>query len=334
MKPNTYSALLGFSLMLAAGTASAAALTGAGATFPQPLYTQWAQSYQTATQNQVNYQGIGSSGGVKQIVAGTVDFGATDDPLSKAEQDKQGLVQFPAVVGGVVPIVNIEGVAPGRLRLTGAVLADIYLGKINQWNDAAITKLNPGVKLPASQIIRVVRADGSGTTFNFTHYLNQVSGAWRSVGASKSPKWPVQEAAGKGNAGVAQYVGRLKNSIGYVEYAFAKQNKLAHTQLQNKAGKFVQPSQATFAAAAQVNWQSAPGYNLVLTNQAGANAWPITAATFILLPVNGKPGQNAEVIKFFDWAFKNGNNAAKKLDYVPLPAATKTQVRNTWKNMK
>lgn len=333
MKLKFSAALLGLSLALT-GTAHAASLTGAGATFPQPLYTQWAQSYQTATGNQVNYQGIGSSGGVKQIVAATVDFGATDDPLSQAEQDKNNLVQFPAVIGGVVPIVNIDGVAPGKLRLTGAVLADIYLGKINQWNDAAITRLNPGVKLPATQIIRVVRADGSGTTFNFTHYLNQVSGNWSSVGASKSPKWPVQEAAGKGNAGVAQYVGRLKNSIGYVEYAFAKQNKLAHTQLQNKAGKFVQPSQATFAAAAQVNWQSAPGYNLVLTNQSHADAWPITAATFILLPKSGKPGQNAEVIKFFDWAFKNGDAAAKKLDYVPLPADTKNQVRNTWKNMR
>lgn len=320
------------------GGLMAATVTGAGASFPQPVYAQWAQAYQKATGNQINYQSIGSSGGVKQITAKTVDFGATDAPLTKAEQDKQGLVQFPTVIGGVVPVVNIDGVAPGQMKLTGAVLADIYLGKITQWNDAAIAKLNPGMKLPATKITTVFRADGSGTTFNFTHYLNQVSAEWQSkVGSANSVKWPTASTgvAGKGNEGVSSYVNRVKNSIGYVEYAYAKQNKMAHTQLQNKAGRFVQPNQASFAAAANTDWKKAPGYHLIITNQGGANAWPIAAATFILVqknPANKEATQ--EALKFFDWAFKNSNAAATRLDYVPLPEATKNMVRQTWKEVK
>ena len=325
-------------LGLLSGSLMAATVTGAGASFPQPVYAQWAQAYQKATGNQINYQSIGSSGGVKQITSKTVDFGATDAPLTKAELDKQGLVQFPTVIGGVVPIVNVDGIAPGQMKLTGTVLADFYLGKITQWDDAAIARLNPGLKLPAAKITTVFRADGSGTTFNFTHYLNQVSGDWKSkVGSANSVKWPTAATgvAGKGNEGVASYVSRVKNAIGYVEYAYAKQNKLAHTQLQNKAGRFVQPNQASFAAAANTDWKNAPGYYLVITNQGNANAWPIAAATFILVQKNpaNKAGTQ-EALKFFDWAYKNGNAAATRLDYVPLPEATKNQVRQTWKEVQ
>ena len=333
----TTSTVLGLTLLAASGSLMAASITGAGASFPQPVYAQWAQAYQAATGNQVNYQSIGSSGGVKQIKAKTVDFGATDAPLTQAELTQAGLVQFPTVIGGVVPIVNVAGVTPGKMRLTGPVLADIYLGKITQWNDAAIAKLNPGMSLPAEKIVTVFRADGSGTTFNFTHYLGQVSPAWNSqVGAANSVKWPTAGSgvAGKGNEGVASYVRRVKNAIGYVEYAYAKQNKLAHTQMQNKAGQFVQPSQQSFAAAANTDWKNAPGYHLILTNQGGAKAWPIAAATFILVPKNpADKAKSQEVLKFFDWAYKNGNAAAGKLDYVALPEATKNMVRQTWKQV-
>ena len=322
-------------LGLLSGSLMAATVTGAGASFPQPVYAQWAQAYQKATGNQINYQSIGSSGGVKQITSKTVDFGATDAPLTKAELDKQGLVQFPTVIGGVVPIVNVDGIAPGQMKLTGTVLADIYLGKITQWDDAAIARLNPGLKLPAAKITTVFRADGSGTTFNFTHYLNQVSGEWKSkVGSANSVKWPTAATgvAGKGNEGVASYVSRVKNAIGYVEYAYAKQNNMSHVALQNKAGNFVQPSQESFAAAADADWKNAPGFQLILTNQGTDQAWPIAAATFILVHKKADDAAKAKaVLSFFDWAYKNGDDAATKLDYVPLPASVKDLIREEWK---
>ncbi|WP_037587239.1 phosphate ABC transporter substrate-binding protein PstS [Stenoxybacter acetivorans] len=325
-------------LCAVSGSLLAANITGAGASFPQPVYAQWAQAYQKATGNQVNYQSIGSSGGVKQITAKTVDFGATDAPLTQDQLQKEGLIQFPTVVGGVVPIVNIDGVAAGKMKLNGTVLADIYLGKITQWDDASIAALNPGLKLPSAKIVTVYRADGSGTTFNFTHYLSQVSAEWKNkAGVANTVKWPTANSgvAGKGNEGVASYVRRVNNSIGYVEYAYAKQNSLAYTQLQNKAGKFIQPSQASFAAAADTDWKNASGYHLILTNQGGANAWPIAAATFILVHKNPADStRSQEVLKFFEWAFTQGDAAASKLDYVPLPAATKSLIRQTWREVK
>ncbi|MDO5687626.1 MAG: phosphate ABC transporter substrate-binding protein PstS [Neisseria sp.] len=320
-------------------TPNAQTVTGAGASFPQPIYAQWAQAYQQSTGNQINYQSIGSSGGIKQIIAKTVDFGATDAPLSKENLDKDGLIQFPTVVGGVVPVVNVDGVAPGQLKLSGTVLADIYLGKIKKWNDPAITALNEGVSLPDAAITTVFRSDGSGTSFNFTNYLSQVSPEWeKTVGAANSVKWPTATdgtgAAGKGNEGVSATVGKVKNSIGYVEYAYAKQNNMSHTALMNKAGNVVQPSQESFAAAADTDWQSAPGYQLVLTNQGSDQAWPIASATFIV--VHTKP-DNPERVKaalaFFDWAYKNGDEAAAKLDYVPLTDNTKQLMRDSWKQV-
>ncbi len=320
-----------------AASAEVMKVTGAGASFPQPIYAQWAQAFQTETQGQVNYQSIGSSGGVKQIIAKTVDFGATDAPLDIEELNKEGLIQFPTVIGGVVPVVNIDGVKPGELNLTGDVLANIYLGKITKWNDAAIKALNPSVNLPDAAITTVFRSDGSGTSFNFTNYLSQVSPDWeKSVGAANSVKWPTSStgAAGKGNEGVATYVNRVKNSIGYVEYAYAKQNSMSHTSLTNKAGKVVQPSQETFAAAADADWANAPGFKLILTNQAQENAWPIAAATFIL--VHKQPqdaAQTKAALSFFDWAYTKGDDAASKLDYVPLPESTKNIIRESWKQV-
>ncbi len=322
-------------------TASAAAadpvsrdITGAGASFPQPIYVQWAQAFQSATGGRVNYQSIGSSGGVKQITAKTVQFGASDSPLSAEELDKQGLVQFPTVIGGVVPVVNVEGVRPGELKLTGELLAEIYLGTVTKWNDTKITALNPGLQLPDAPITTVFRSDGSGTSFIFTTYLSQVSPKWKdSVGAANTVKWPTASsgAAGKGNEGVAAYVGRVKNAIGYVEYAYAKQNQMAHVQMQNQAGKFVQPSQESFAAAADVDWQSIPGFSLVLTNQPGEQAWPLAAATFILVHKQTEhPEQTQAVLRFFDWAYQNGDAAAAGLDYVPLPDNVKALVRQEW----
>ncbi len=312
-------------------------VTGAGASFPQPIYAQWAQEFQAKTQGQINYQSIGSSGGVKQIIAKTVDFGATDAPLDKEELDKEGLIQFPMVIGGVVPIVNIDGIKPGELNLTGEILANIYLGKIKNWNDAAIKALNPNLQLPDAPITTVFRSDGSGTSFNFTNYLSKVSPDWeKTVGAANSVKWPTADSgtAGKGNEGVATYVNRVKNSIGYVEYAYAKQNNMSHTSLVNKAGKVVQPSQETFAAAANADWATAPGFKLILTNQDDENAWPIAAATFILLhkqPAN--PNQAKAALSFFDWAYKTGDDAATKLDYVPLPESAKNIIRESWKQV-
>lgn len=326
----------------ASGTTAAApvekGITGAGGTFPQPIYTQWAQDYSQATGSQVNYQGIGSSGGIKQIIAKTVDFGASDAPMSKEDLDKNGLIQFPTVIGGVVPVVNIDGIEPGKLKLTGDVLAKIYLGEITKWNDAQLTKLNPDLKLPDAPITTVFRSDGSGTSFVFTTYLSQTSGAWKDkVGAGTTVQWPTAKtgAAGKGNSGVATYVNRVKNAIGYVEYAYAKQNNMAYTQLQNQAGNFVAPTPETFAAAADTDWSKAPGFNLVLTNQGGAQAWPIASATFILLHKQADDAAKTKaVLSFFDWAFKEGDTSAGKLDYVSLPANVKDLIRQEWKQIK
>ena len=309
-------------------------ITGAGASFPQPIYAKWAGQFKSTTGGQVNYQSIGSSGGIKQIQANTVDFGASDAPLSKEELDKSGLIQFPTVIGGVVPVVNIDGVQPGQLKLDGTTLANIYLGKITKWNDAAITALNPGVTLPDAPITTIFRSDGSGTTFNFTSYLGAVSPEWKAgPGVDKSIKLPTAAtgAGGKGNEGVASNVTRAKNSIGYVEYAYAKQNNMAHTQLKNAAGNFVQPSAESFAAAGNADWKNTPGFNIVLTNQADANAWPISAATFILVHKNPTNPENVKnTLKFFDWAYTGGDEAAKSLDFVPFSAESKAIFRASW----
>ncbi|OPH34861.1 phosphate ABC transporter substrate-binding protein PstS [Moraxella atlantae] len=329
--------LAGVLLAAVGGQSMAATVTGAGATFPQPVYSKWASEYQRATGNQVNYQGIGSSGGIKQIQAKTVDFGATDAPMTPAQLNASNLIQFPAVIGGVVPVVNIAGVAPGQLKLTGPILADIYLGKITQWDDARIKAINPGVNLPAAKITTVNRSDGSGTTHVFTTYLSQVSSDWKSsVGADKTVKWPNANSSvgGKGNEGVSSNVQRVANSIGYVEYAYAKQNRLAHTQLQNRAGRFIQPDDSTFAAAGNINWARYPGFAVSITNMPAANAWPISTATYILVPRTGGGAKTQEAIKFFDWAFNNGDNLARSLDYVPLPEATKIAVRNEWRKIR
>lgn len=323
----------GLALVMASGTAAQAAdLTGAGASFPYPIYAKWAAQYQQATGNRVNYQSIGSGGGQQQIIARTVDFGASDDPMKPAELEKNALVQFPAVIGGTVPVVNVQGVKAGALKLTGPVLADIFLGKIRTWNDPAIAQLNPDLKLPAKSIVVVHRSDGSGTTFGWTHYLSQVSDAWKSqVGEGKAVKWPTGQ-GGKGNEGVAAYVRQLANSIGYVEYAYAHQNKLAWAQLKNEAGSFVQPSQKAFAAAAaHANWDSVPGMGVILTNEPGADSWPVTSATFILIPRKVPDASRAhEVLKFFDWAWSKGGDMARELDYVPLPEAVTSKIHAVW----
>uniref|UniRef100_UPI0033401418 phosphate ABC transporter substrate-binding protein PstS n=1 Tax=Castellaniella defragrans TaxID=75697 RepID=UPI0033401418 len=322
----------GLALVAAAAAAQAADLTGAGASFPFPIYAKWATRYHAETGHRVNYQSIGSGGGQQQIIAKTVDFGATDDPMKPDALKDNGLVQFPAVIGGTVPVVNIAGVAPGQLKLTGPILADIFLGKIRKWDDPAIARLNADVQLPSKDIVVVHRSDGSGTTFGWTNYLSQVSPEWHDkVGQGKAVKWPTGQ-GGKGNEGVAAYVRQLANSIGYVEYAYAKQNKLAWTQLQNREGQFVQPSQPAFAAAAaHADWDSAPGMGVILNNEAGADSWPVTAATFIL--VHGRQADAArahEVLAFFDWAYREGADMARELDYVPLPDAVTAKVREVW----
>ncbi|HEX7386859.1 MAG TPA: phosphate ABC transporter substrate-binding protein PstS [Castellaniella sp.] len=320
-------------LVMATGFAAQAAdLTGAGASFPYPIYAKWAAQYEKATGNRINYQSIGSGGGQQQIIARTVDFGASDDPMKPEELEKNALVQFPAVIGGTVPVVNIPGVQPGALKLTGPVLADIFLGKIRMWNDPAIVQLNPDLKLPAKGIVVVHRSDGSGTTFGWTHYLAQVSETWKDkVGEGKAVKWPTGQ-GGKGNEGVAAYVRQLANSIGYVEYAYAHQNKLAWTQLQNQAGSFVQPAQKAFeAAASHADWNSVPGMGVILTNEPGADSWPVTSATFILIPRKVPDAQRAlAVLKFFDWAWKDGGKMASELDYVPLPDSVTAKIRSIW----
>jgi phosphate transport system substrate-binding protein len=311
----------------------AADITGAGATFPYPIYAKWADAYKNSTGVGLNYQSIGSGGGIKQIRSKTVDFGASDAPLKPAELEKDGLVQFPAIMGGVVPVVNLEGIKPGELKLTGQVLADIFLGKVSKWNDPAIGNLNAGAKLPATDITVVHRADGSGTTFLFTDYLSKVSPDWKAkVGSSTAVSWPAG-IGGKGNEGVAAQVQRLKGSIGYVEYAYAKQNKMSHAQLKNKNGNFVQPNEKAFqAAAAGADWKNAAGFYEILTDEPGADSWPITGASFILMHKSQVNGQRAmEVLKFFDWSFKNGAKMASDLDYVAIPPAVVSLIQDMWK---
>ncbi|HTN65627.1 MAG TPA: phosphate ABC transporter substrate-binding protein PstS [Burkholderiaceae bacterium] len=314
-------------------SAHAADITGAGATFPYPIYAKWAEAYKKASNVGLNYQSIGSGGGIKQIKAKTVDFGASDMPLKAEELKAEGLIQFPAIMGGVVPIVNLEGVAPGQLKLTGDVLAGIYLGKITKWNAQEIASLNPGVKLSGADITVVHRADGSGTSFVFTEYLSKVNADFKStVGAGTAVKWPVG-VGGKGNEGVAANVQRIKNSIGYVEYAYAKKNKIAHTQLKNRDGQLVQPDEDSFkAAAAGADWAKTPGFGLVLTDQPGKGSWPMTSASFILMhKVQADAAKAKEVLKFFDWAYKNGGAMASELDYVAMPDAVVKLVQDAWK---
>ncbi|MGN8157298.1 phosphate ABC transporter substrate-binding protein PstS [Salinisphaera sp. RV14] len=316
------------------GSAGAAVkqINGAGATFPYPVYSKWAQAYQKETGVQLNYQAIGSGGGIKQIEAKTVDFGASDAPLKKNELDKHGLLQFPMVMGGVVPVVHLKGIQPGKLRLDGKTLARIYAGKITKWNDPAIKQLNPNLNLPDTDITVVHRSDGSGTTWNFTSYLTKVSDIWANgPGHAKAVSWPTG-VGGKGNQGVASYVNRIKNSIGYVEYAYALQNKMTYVSLENKAGNFVQPTAANFqAAAANADWANAPGFYVVLTDQPGAKSWPITAATYILMYKHPKDPKTAQaVLKFFDWSYKNGDRMAEKLDYVPMPDSAVKLVQDKW----
>jgi phosphate transport system substrate-binding protein len=308
-------------------------ITGAGATFPYPIYAKWAEDYKKSGGANMNYQSIGSGGGIRQIQAKTVDFGASDMPLTKEALDKDGLVQFPAIIGGVVPVVNIEGIKPGELKLTGTLLADIFLGKIKTWNDAAITGLNPTLKLPADPITVVRRSDGSGTTFLFVDYLAKVSPEWKTkVGVGSAVAWP-EGVGGKGNEGVSAYVQRIKGSIGYVEYAYAKKNKMSHAAMKNKDGNFVQPDDLTFqAATASADWGAAPGFYLVLTDQPGKDSWPMSGASFIIMhKAQANADKGAAVLKFFDWAFKNGDKAATEMDYVPMPDKVVKLVNDMWK---
>jgi phosphate transport system substrate-binding protein len=324
------------SLMLATSV-QAADITGAGATFPYPVYSKWATDYRTASGNQVNYQSIGSGAGIKQIQAKTVVFGATDMPLNLEDLLKDRFAQWPQVIGGIVLAVNVAGVKSNELVLDGNTVADIYLGKIKKWDDAAIAKLNPGIKLPSAAITVVRRSDGSGTTFNFTNYLSKVSADWKkSIGEGSVVEWPVGVGA-KGNEGVAGNVQQNTNSIGYVEYAFAKQNNLSTTKLINAAGKTVEPSMKSFSsAAAKADWNSVPGFGVILTNQPGDETWPITAATFILMYTEPKDtSASREAIAFFNWAFENGNKTAESLDYIPMPANVVREIKNTiWLTIK
>jgi len=321
----------------AAGAGSSApstggGISGAGATFPAPIYARWAQDYQQQSGVSLNYQAIGSGGGIKQIEAKTVDFGASDKPLKADELDKNGLYQFPTVMGGVVPIMNLQGVKPGQVRLTGPLLAQIFMGAITKWNDPRITGLNPGVSLPNLPITVVHRSDGSGTNFLFTSYLSMVSPAFQAkVGASDSVQWPTG-LGGKGNDGVAAFVKQTVGSIGYVEFAYAKQNNMIYADMQNHDGKYVDPTAANFAAAAAgADWTKAPGNYLLLLNQPGPSSWPITGATFILVDKQQSDAAKGKaVLSFFDWAYKNGDAAAASLDYVPLPQAVKDMVRKQW----
>ena len=319
-------------LVAASTSAFAADITGAGATFPFPIYSKWADAYKKETGNGLNYQSIGSGGGIKQIQAKTVTFGATDMPLKAEQLEKDGLAQWPMVMGAIVPVVNLEGVKAGEMVFDGETLANIYLGKITKWDDPAIKKLNPNAKLPSDAITVVRRSDGSGTTFNFTNYLSKASADWKSkVGEGTAVEWPVGVGA-KGNEGVSGNISQTKNSIGYVEYAYAKQNKLTYTGLVNKAGKTVQPTVDAFqAAAANADWSKAPGYYVILTDQPGDKSWPITAATFILMHKEGTDkAASQEAIKFFRWAFKNGDKMAEELDYIPMPDSVVRQIEKTW----
>lgn len=326
--------LSGFAALAYSFGANAQDVTGAGATFPAPLYSKWASDYNKATGIKINYQSVGSGAGIKQIEAKTVDFGASDMPLKDEELKAKGLVQFPVVIGGVVPVVNIKGISAGQLKLNGQVLGDIFLGKITKWDDAAIKALNPGLALPADAISPVRRADGSGTSFIFTNYLSKVNAEWKSkVGEGTAVNWPVG-AGGKGNEGVAAFVSRLPNSIGYVEYAYVKQNKMIYAQMQNSTGAFVSPEDSAFkAAAAGADWVKS--FYQILTNQPGKDAWPITGATFILMhKAQDKPLQATASLKFFDWGFKNGDKTADDLDYVPMPASVKTVIEKSWADIK
>jgi phosphate transport system substrate-binding protein len=336
LKIKSWAAALGLSAI--AATSMAADLTGAGASFPFPVYAKWAEAYKAKTGHSLNYQSIGSSGGIKQIKAKTVDFGATDAPMSAEELDKEGLVQFPAIIGGVVAVVNIDGIKPGQVRITGELLADIFSGVIPKWNDKRIADLNPGVALPDAAITVVHRADGSGTTAVFTDYLTKVSANWKStVGTGAAVKWPAASSVGgKGNEGVAANVGRIKNSVGYVEFAYAKKNNMSHLNMRNLAGQFVAPDDETFAAASTgTDWAKIPGMSVYLTNAPGAKSWPITGASFILMykqPVN--KANSAEVLKFFDFAFKEGKKMAADLEYVAMPDATTDFIRKSvWNNV-
>ena len=325
---------LGAASLALATTAFAQDVTGAGASFPAPIYAKWADAYNKASGARINYQSVGSGAGIKQIKSKTVDFGASDMPLKDEELAADGLVQFPTVIGGVVPVINVKGLNPGQLKLTGQVLGDIYLGKVLKWNDAAIAALNPGVALPDADIAVVRRADGSGTSFIFTNYLSKVNTEWKAkVGEGTAVNWPTG-AGGKGNEGVASYVQRLPNSIGYVEYAYAKQNKMGYVMLKNKDGAFVAPDDVNFkAAAANADWSKT--FYQVLTEQPGKESWPLTGATFILMhKAQAKPEQAGATLKFFDWAYANGDKMAAELEYVPLPDAVKALVHKQWAEIK
>jgi phosphate transport system substrate-binding protein len=330
----------GFGLLAAMAALTSSSLaqaqdaTGAGATFPAPLYAKWASDYNKSTGVKINYQSVGSGAGIKQIEAKTVDFGASDMPLKDDALTKGGLMQFPTVIGGVVPVINIAGISPGQMKLNGQVLGDIFLGKITKWNDAAVKALNPTLALPDAAIAPVRRADGSGTSFIFTNYLSKVNTEWKDkVGEGTAVNWPVG-AGGKGNEGVAAFVSRLPNSIGYVEYAYVKQNKMVFAQMQNAAGAFVAPDEVAFkAAAAGADW--AKSFYQILTNQPGKDSWPITGATFIIMhKLQDKPEKAASTLKFFDWAYKTGDKTADDLDYVPMPDAVKTAVHKAWGDVK
>ena len=330
----TRSSLACIALATATGAAFAQDVTGAGATFPAPLYAKWADAYNKATGARINYQSVGSGAGLNQIRSKTVDFGASDMPLKDDALAKDGLVQFPTVIGGVVPVVNIKGIQPGQIKLTGQVLGDIYLGKITKWNDAALTALNPGLPLPDAAISVVRRADGSGTSFIFTNYLSKVNTEWQSkVGEGTAVNWPTG-AGGKGNEGVAAFVNRLPNSIGYVEYAYVKQNKMTYALLKNKDGQFAAPDDANFkAAAAGADWSKT--FYQVLTEQPGKDTWPLSGATFIMMHKSqDKPAQAANTLKFFEWAFGAGDKMAADLEYVPLPDSVKDLVRKQWAEIK
>ena len=331
--------VLVFLFALFTSLVSAQTITGAGATFPYPIYAKWAEAYNKATGTTLNYQSIGSSGGIRQINQKTVTFGATDAPVKGEDLDKNGQLQFPAIIGGTVPIVNLDGFKPGELRITGPVLAELFMGTITKWNDPKLVALNPGKKLPDLNVTVVHRADGSGTTFNFTDYLNEISSEWRDkVGKGSAVKWPANSSVGgKGNEGVAANVSRVKGSIGYVEYAYVKKNNMTFMQLQNRSGNFVSPDDATFAAAAAgADWFSVPGMGLSIVNQGGKDTWPISTASFIIMykdPADKKA--SAEVIKFFDWSFKNGKKLSEELDYVHLPEKLLNEIRQrVWSQIK
>jgi phosphate transport system substrate-binding protein len=318
------------------GAALALDISGAGATFPYPIYAKWAETYKKETGNGLNYQSIGSGGGIKQIKARTVTFGASDQPLKPEDLQAANLIQWPQVIGGIVPVVNLDGVAAGELVLDGPTLAKIFLGEITSWDDAAIKKLNPKAKLGATPIVVVHRSDGSGTTFNFTNYLSRVSDDWKTkVGENSAVEWPAGLGA-KGNEGVANNVANTKGAIGYVEYAYAKQNKLNHTKMINAAGKVVAPGLESFqSAAASADWAKSPGFFQIITNEPGAKSWPIAAATFILLPTDSKDdAAAAEALKFFGWAFANGGKAAEELDYIPMPKPVVELIKKSWSSVK